>query len=125
MESLMGHLSHAVAAIQPGRLFLRQLFALLPSAPKPYYFIRLNLSLRADLCWWAFLLRDRNGVSLFPLGAPSVHMFSDASGSYGCGAVALSSGWFNVQWPRPWAPVNIATKELVPLLMTAGLWGQV
>ena len=57
MESLVGHLSHAAAAIRPGRLFLRQLFALLPSAPKPYHFIRLNLSVRADLCWWAFLLR--------------------------------------------------------------------
>ena len=121
MESLMRHLSQAAAAIRPGWLFLCQFFALLLSASKPYHFIWLNLLVRADLHWWAFLLCEWNGVSLFPLEAPSVHLFSDASGSYGCGAVALTYGWFNVQWPQRWAPVDIATKELVPLMMVAGL----
>ena len=86
LESLLGRLSHAAFAIRPGRLFLRQLFALLPCAPQPYHHIRFNLAIRADLLWWVFLLREWNGVSLFPAGAPSVRVFSDASGSYGCGA---------------------------------------
>ena len=90
MEFLVGHLSHTAAVIRPSRPFLRQLFALLLSAPKPYHFLWLNLSVRADMCQWAFLLCEWNGVSLFPLEAPSVHFFSDASGSYGFGAVSLN-----------------------------------
>ena len=54
MESLLGHLSHTATAIRPGHLFLRQLFALLPIAPKPHHHIRLKWSVRADLCCWAF-----------------------------------------------------------------------
>ena len=125
MESLLGHLCHAATAIRPGRLFLRPLFNLLPHAPEPYHFIRLSLAIRADLHWWAFLLREWNGVSLFPLESPSVHIFSDASGSYGCGAVAPTYGWFNLRWPQEWASVDIAVKELIPVVMAAGLWGPV
>ena len=70
LESLLGRLSHAAFAIRPGRLFLRQLFALLPCAPQPYHHIRFNLAIQADLSWWVFLLREWNGVSLFPAGPP-------------------------------------------------------
>ena len=80
-------LSRAAAAVRPGRLFLRQLFALLPSAPEPYHFIRLNLSVRADLFWWSFFLEEWNGISLFPQEPTTVHAYSDASGSFGCGAL--------------------------------------
>ena len=123
MESLLGHLCHAAMAVRPGRLFLRQLFALLPSAPKPYHHIRLNFSVRADLAWWLFFMQEWNGVALFPPGPPSVHVYSDASGSFGCGAVVSNGAWFNAQWPPSWSSVNIAVKELVPVVLAAVLWG--
>ena len=123
MESLLGHLSHAASVIRPGRLYLRQMFALLPLAPEPHHHIRLNLSARADLIWWDFFLQVWNGVALFPPGAPSVHMFSDASGSFGCGAFDPGRGWFSLRWPQQWSDVDIAVKELVPLVIAAALWG--
>ena len=123
VESLLGHLSHAALVIRPGRLYLRQLFALLPLAPDPHHHIRLNLSARADLVWWDAVVRDWNGVSLFSSLTPSVQVFSDASGSFGCGAFDPSRAWFSVCWPRHWSGVNIAVKELVPVVLAAALWG--
>ena len=67
MESLIGHLSHAATVIRPGRLFLRPLFGLLPSVPKPFHYLRLNLSMQADLMWCDLFLRDWNGIALIPL----------------------------------------------------------
>ena len=122
-ESLLGHLAHAAVVIRPGRLYLRQLFALLSSAPEPHHHIRLNLPVRADLVWWDFFLGHWNGVALFPPGEPSVHVHSDASGSFGCGAFDSDWAWFNTRWPQTWLEVDIAAKELVPLVIAAAMWG--
>lgn len=123
LESLLGHLSHAATAIRPGRLFLRRLFSLLQKVDQPHFFTRLNSTIRADLSWWSFFLREWNGVSLFPPGPPSVHLFSDASGSYGCGAVDPNRAYFNLQWPQQWSTVDISVKELLPLVLAAVMWG--
>ena len=32
-------------------------------------------------------------------------------------------GWFQVQWPDTWGAVDIATKELIPVVIAAALWG--
>ena len=31
--------------------------------------------------------------------------------------------WFQLQWPPEWAEVNIAVKELVPVTLSATIWG--
>ena len=77
MESLLGHLSHATMVIRPGRLFLRQLFALLPMAPKPHHHIPLSLAVWEDFQRWDFFMRFWNGISLFPPAPPSVDVYSD------------------------------------------------
>ena len=123
MESLLGHLSHAATAVHPGCLFLHQLFALLPSAPEPYHFIWLNLSVLADISWWLFFLCEWNGVSLFPHVPLMIHAYSDPLGSFSCGVLVLDGAWFTVQWPPHWVSVDIAVKELVPVLLAALLWG--
>ena len=124
LESLLGHLSHAATVVRPGRLFLRPLFGLLPSAPRPFHYVRLNLSLQADLLWWDLFLRDWNGTALIPVQtAGSVEVFSDASGSYGCGAFFRDGNWFSTKWPESWSVIDISVKELVPLVLAAALWG--
>ena len=124
LQSLLGHLSHAATAVRPGRLFLRRLFGLLSTAARPHFRVRLNLMARADLAWWSFFLREWNGVSLFHPGAPSVHVYSDASGSRGCGAVVPGVAYFRLTWPQQWDSVGITAKELLPLVIAAGLWGR-
>lgn len=49
---------------------------------------------------------------------------SDASGSWGCGAFDTRSGqWFQLQWPESWLAVNIAIKELIPIVIAVAIWG--
>ena len=122
MESLLTHLLHAALVIWPGRLYLHQLFALLPLALDPHQNVRLNLSVWVNLTWWDVLLHNWNGVSLFPPWTPSVHLFFDASGSFGSGASDPSGTCFSVRWQH-WFENNIAAKELVPLVLGARLWG--
>ena len=124
LESLIGHLSHAATVIRPGRIFLRTLFALLSWVSCPTHFIRLNAEVRADLIWWRYLIHHWNGHAFFPLPTPSCHIYSDASGSFGCGAfLDISGAWFQWQWPAAWSSVAIAQKELLPIVLAAYLWG--
>ena len=123
LESLLGHLSHAATVVRQGRTFLRQLFPLLSLNRAPHHWIRLNAGSKADLLWWSTFLQGWNGTSFFPISTPSTDVTSDASGSFGCGAFSLSHGWFQIQWPDNWHSLNIAAKELVPIVIAAALWG--
>ncbi len=123
LESLLGHLSHAATVVKNGKTFLRQLFTLLASTERPYQFIRLNHSARADILWWKTFLHDWNGLSFFPRANPTIEVLSDASGSFGCGAFSLVYGWFQLEWPPSWQEFNITAKELVPVVVAASLWG--
>ena len=123
LESLLGHLSHAATVVRPGRTFLRQLFCLLRITKAPNHYVRLTAGARADLAWWRCFLRVWNGSSFFPRPSPSHHVYSDASGTYGCGAVVGSMGYFQIEWPNGWEGVDISVKELVPVVVAAALWG--
>ena len=56
--------------------------------------------------------------------SPAFHIYSDAAGFVGCGAFAPSVGWFQLQWPQHWLSIDIAVKELVPVVISAALWGR-
>ena len=59
-----------------------------------------------------------------PPGVPTHVVTSDASGSWGCGALTDAGQWFQVQWPESWARINIAAKEMVPVVISVAIWGQ-
>ena len=124
LESLLGHLSHAAIVVRPGRTFLRELFRLLHLTRSPHHFVRLSAGARADLTWWRCFLKDWNGSSFFPLAEVAHHVCSDASGSFGCGAVLDSTAFFQLVWPCGWDNVDISVKELVPVVVAAALWGE-
>ena len=122
-ESLLGHLSHAATVIRQGRIFLRHLFSIL-KAPCPSGFVHLDVAARADLLWWEYFLVHWNGTMFFQhTPVASIHVYTDASGSFGCGGLVPPSMWFQLQWPQSWASINIAVKELVPVVISAALWG--
>ena len=65
------------------------------------------------------------GVALFPGLPTGPTVVSDTSGSWGCGAFCEPSvNWFQLEWYPSWRSVNIAAKELVPIVISAAVWGR-
>ena len=122
MLSLIGELAHACKVVQPGRTFLRQMIDLAHSRSSLHHWIRLNADFQSDLMWWHCFLERWNGTSSHEARPPSSEIFSDASGSWGCGAL-WESYWFQAPWAADWLDINIATKELVPVVIAVGIWG--
>ena len=122
LQSLLGSLNHAASVIGPGRTFMRGLIESLSKAAAPHHHIRLSAVAKADLQWWSIFMEQWNGISYLPPPTPSIHIYSDASGSWGCGAI-WSQAWLQIQWPPEWHSENIATKELVPIVAAAATWG--
>ena len=124
--SLLGELSHACKVVIPGRIFLRRLINLACSRPNINDWIRLNEEAKADLRWWDLFLSKWNGVSMLKSHTerpPDVHVFTDASGSWGCGA-SWEDRWFKAPWSTAWLSVNITIKEMVPIILALAVWGQ-
>ena len=123
--SLLGHLSHASSVVPPGRTFVRHLITASTQASAPHHFVRLNKQCMADLAWWLEFGVSWGGVSVWPPPDPSMTCFTDASGSWGCGAVLGNQPfhWFQLAWPTHWSNHHIAAKELVPVVIAAALWG--
>ena len=127
LESLLGYLQDAARVVTSGKTFTRRIIDLLrlPSASAPSGHIRLNRGFRSDIEWRCRFLPSWNGVSLLPPThyAPHAVVTSDASGNWGCGAYS-SCSWFQFCWPVHWSTVDIAAKELLPIVMALTIWGK-
>ena len=133
LESLVGKLAHACTVVQPGKTFMRRMFELLGAFRRADHPISLRATFRSDLLWWSTFLDSWNGVSMLPPyhGQYTHHVWSDASGSFGCGAVCPSmSRWLQLQWPKSSMAGNIdlqgesiTLKELVPIVLACSVWG--
>ena len=127
LQVLAGHLNHACKVIRPGRRFLRGIFGLLSQFGRKDHPIQLNREFRADMEWWHEFASRWNGVSLLrevALQHPSVELWSDASGAWGCGAFWRDE-WFQVEW-KVWPDfqeATIASKELLLLVIAAVIGG--
>lgn len=124
--SLIGSLQHAATVIKPGRVFLRRLIDLSTVPKQLHYYVRLNQEARSDICWWAKFIEHWNGYGLLAaVGGllPSVAIQSDASGSWGCGAV-LGRSWIQLEWPSSWSSRPIAPKEMAPIILSALAFGR-
>ena len=86
---------------------------------------RLNTAARIDLARWQIMLDNWPGTSIdqfLLLQEPSHHLYSDASGSWGCGAFSLPA-WLQFAWPRENPLHSIALKELFPIVPACLVWG--
>lgn len=127
LESLIGLLNHACKVVRSGRSFLRRMIDLLHSVHHPPHSkipIRLNKGFRSDLAWWSMFVRDWNGVSFLqpPAHLSQVELYSDASGSWGCGTYS-GVEWFQLQWDPTSQHLSIAEKELIPIILACAAWG--
>jgi len=53
---------------------------------------------------------------------PDVVLTSNASSSWGCGAF-YGNAWFQLQWPAVIKDNHITTKEILPIIIAAAIWG--
>ena len=90
--------------------------------------------LAADILWWATFIRTWNGTFLIPPRKEGAHhLWTDTSGSFGCGAVyAAYQEWLQLLRSRHcikrWSRLNesgIALKELLPIVLACTIWGKV
>lgn len=132
LESLVGKLAHAAKVVKPGKTFLRRMFELLGGARRPHHHIRLSAAFQSDLLWWDCFLSSWNGCRMIPVDqSRATHIWTDASGSFGCGAIAMESKrWLQLAWPPAYVDAgshlgreSITLKELVPIVLACAVWG--
>ena len=124
LQSLIGLLNHAAKVVRPGRPFLRSLIDTMKIPRRQDQNVRLNLECQGDIMWWQEFLSAWNGVGFFPGGPLCATVYSDASGSWGCGAfIPGSADWLQLPWPASWIEVPIAAKEAVPIVANLAVWG--
>ena len=125
LQRLTGLLQFATKVVRPGRLFLRRLYALQDIGNHPNHFVCLNQAARADIMWWYIFVERWNGISLlWDLGMVDAHeqVYSDASGSWGCGTYQ-DPYWFQLEWSPRLLQLPIAVKELIPVVLAAATFG--
>lgn len=119
---MIGLLSHACKVVRAGRSFLRRLINLSTVPKHLAHFVRLNAESRWDIEWWVQYCESWNGIRMMHAGnteTPVATVTSDASGSWGCGAYSGWS-WFML---RSISESHITVKELVPVVISAAIWG--
>ena len=125
LQSLIGLLNFTCSVIVPGRTFFRRLINLTVGVKHPRHFIRLNRETKADLRLWLAFLQSYNGKSFFLdyiwLSSAKLHLFTDAAGSLGYGAV-FGAHWFFGQWPHSWLGRNIIVLEMFPIVISVSIW---
>ena len=120
--SLVGSLQHAAAVVRPGRPFVRHLIDRAKSVRHDHFNLRLHAPSRSDILWWHLFLSRWNGISIIPMVQTQISLTSDASGSWGGGAF-WGRQWFQLQWPTSLRSANIATLELIPIVVAVAVWG--
>ena len=70
-------------------------------AKRLHHRIRLNSDAQADIAWWQEFLPTWNGTAQFvdqqPTDAADLELYTDASGTHGCGAY-FQGEWFHHDW---------------------------
>lgn len=126
LQSLIGHLHHAAKVVWPGRAFIRRMINLLHNFRRDDHPIQLSAEFKKDLRWWLQYLASWNGVCfwVYPGLSPPIdlEMASDASGSFGFGAV-FRTHWLYGKWPSALQSASIEYKELFPIVVAAHVWG--
>ena len=105
---------------------MRNLIDVMKCRPQAHQRIRLTAGCRADIAWWALLAPRWNGISYIEgTCKQGATITSDASGSWGCGAFSGAVPyWFQLPWPQSWTAMSIAVKELLPVVVSAAIWGK-
>lgn len=122
-QSLVGTLSFLSQVVLPGRAFMSRISTNLKSSN---YWIHVGEDTKEDIRSWIMFIRSRmfKPFRMFDITTlPTLHVFTDASGSLGFGAI-LGSSWFFGAWDDDWwLNQNIMLLELYPIWLAIQIWG--
>ncbi|CAC5416369.1 unnamed protein product [Mytilus coruscus] len=97
IQSLCGLLNFACQVVLPGRAFLRRLYEITKTLRKPQHTVKLTRGCKDDLLVWKSFLEHFNGKCFFiderMVSNDVFQLYTDASGTYGYGAV-FGKSWF-------------------------------
>ena len=130
LESLIGRLSHASRVVQPGKTFMRRLFEALAGSQQAHHHIYLSSAVCTDILWWHTFMAEWNGERIIPhSGSPSAVLWTDASGSFGCGAICptllkwIQLGWDGLKMSPGEGVDSISWMKLLPVVLACAVWG--
>ena len=86
--SLVGLLQHATKVVRCGCTFIARMYPMAAKIEELRFFARLNKGFKSDLAWWRAFVQHWNSFSmLLPPNSSQTTIQTDASRSWGCGAV--------------------------------------
>ncbi len=124
LQSLIGFLQFAAQVIPHARAFIRRLMDFAATFRSGYAVRHIPGYARADIVWWSVFHSRWNGVMFIQPSRPTVHVYTDASGSdkKGIGGI-FGSSWFASRVPRRFRKRDIQFKELYAALQAVLRWG--
>ena len=129
LKSLVVSLNYASLTVKPGKTFMRCLFELLSLARRSQHRLRINTACQSDQFWWHSFLAPLNRASVLPSRKSQFEVLTNASGSFGCGAIWVPC-WFQVEWTgtntahhKQLEADGITFKEVLRIVWTLAVWG--
>lgn len=123
LQELTGFLQFTSQVIPLSRAFLRTLYTFSSSFSSRNVRRRITSAVRRDLKWWSAVTKNWQGIHLLAPSRPTVHIFTDASGTKGIGGI-FSTSWFATRVPRRYRRHDIQFKELFAVLHAVCCWGE-
>ena len=125
LQALIGFLQFAAHVIPHVHMFICRLIEFSTTFPSDFAVCHIPHYARADIHWWCVFHSHWNGIHLIMPSCPTVHAFTDASGSEckGIGGI-FSDMWFASCMPHRFHKCDIQFKELFAVIQAVLCWGQ-
>jgi hypothetical protein len=122
LQALIGFLQFASQVIPHSQAFIRRLINFSMTFQSPFSTRHIPAYAFADVVWWRSFAFAWNGVRLISPSYPTLHVYTDASGTKGIGGIHGSS-WFSSRVPRRFRTRDIQFKEIYAVLQAILRWG--
>ena len=122
-QSLVGTLAFVSQVVQPGRTFMVRISNKMKGRAR---MIKSPMYIKKDLLAWKHFIENDMAKPFKMFDSkivPSVHWYTDASGSLGFGAI-FGHRWLYGEWEDSWwREQNIMLLELYPIWLALKVWG--
>lgn len=125
LQELIGFLQFTAQVIPHSRAFIRRLIDFSCTFRSPHAVRYIPKYARAELTWWRTFMPAWNGVRLITPSRPTIHIYTDASGTKGIGGI-FGNHWYASRVPRRFRGMkrDIQFKELYAVVQAMLRWGE-